>query len=324
MVDKFFQELILDDFFQCVFGADGWLSCIWGSWIAIFVLYLLPLDKDARLNILTKIFQHWIPIGRKDAVKEHLNEILYQPGGIWKVDPKWCQTEENISFVVDQDTTSQTLENDLELTWDAETESLNASEMLYHPQLHRNEPSFKENPSVISLVSSPPLATIEKNGIQPTRVRSTESSQSTSVQSRNDSTSNNTTKIVLDVIRFLLRRRMMEIEEEPLTNKFTDVFISKIGMISSALLLAQLRYCPKSRRTLWTIGHFGITLGLVTISAGSCGTWYCRKKFDRWIQDIEGHDFKANVDIMNSFHNSAKNFFSRMKSNPKLRRKFQG
>lgn len=318
-VQEFFEELMLDDFLQSVFGANGWLTCTWGSWFAIFVLYLVPLDKDTRLNILTKMLEHWIPPGRKDA-REYLNEILFQPGGICKVDPKWWLGEENVSYTVDQDITCQSLENDLEMTWDAETESLNASETLYDSQLSRYEPS-KENFTVISLASS---VDNSRSDIRSTRVRSSASLEAACLQSRLDNhSSSNTMKIVLDVIRHIIRNRIMDIEQRPLVNTFSDTFISRIGMISSAILLAQLRFSPKSRRTLWTIGRCGTTIGLLTISAGSCCTLYCRRKFDRWIQDKEGKDFTPNVHTLNRIQNFVKSIFWNMRKDPRLKRNFQ-
>lgn len=323
--DKFFEEFILDDFLQSLFGADGWFSCIWVSWLAIFILYLLPIGKDTRLDILTKIFQYWIPNGKMD-VREYLNGILFQPGGLWKVDPKaWWQEEAGqISYISDQGTTSQTLENDLEMTWDVDTESLNPSETLFYSQTGRYEQT-QQHSSGISIVSSPPIATIDRKDIPSTNVKSGSSLESTSLHSQHDGSSN-TTKIVLDIIRYLIRRRVkMDTEElPPVINKFSYALITRIGMISSVMLLAQLRYSPKSRRTLWNIGRLGTTIGLITITASSCCTWYCRKKLDRWIRDEEDKDITSDFLAMKRIHNCAKSIFWRVTNDPKLKRKIQG
>jgi hypothetical protein len=325
--DKFLEEFILDDFLQSLFGADGWFSCIWGSWLAIFILYLIPIDKDMRLDILTKIFQYWIPNGKMD-VREYLNGILFQPGGIWKVDPKaWGQEEEegHNSYISDQDTTSQTVENDLEMTWDIDTESLNQSETLLYSQRDRYEQT-QEHSSGISIVSSPPIVTIERKDVPSTKVRSGASLESTSLHSSQHDGSSNTTKMVLEIIRYLIRRRVKLDTEKlpPVVNTFSYALITRIGMISSIMLLAQLRYSPKSRRTLWNVGRLGTTIGLITISASSCCTWYCRKKLDRWIRDDEDKDITSNFLAMKRIHNCAKSIFWRMTNDPKLKRKIQG
>ena len=209
------------------------------------VLYVLPLSKEVRLRIMRSIWG--------DAHDDYVDRVLFQPGGIWKINPDWCKEEEDevaVAVKVEKRTigTKIQVENDLELTYDDDDDADDSDSQFdvnEHSTIDTVDATASLQEHEVEQAPSPEQDTIEQIG--------------------------------LDIIRQMLRT-VLELDH---TN---ETQIKSAGIAAAVALFMQMKYSPAARRTVLNVAHGSAALGLGCVAVGALGSVHCKNKLMQWTQ----------------------------------------
>ena len=270
-VIKYGHDLIIDDLMCDILGAEGLISCFWGSWIGTLFLYMLPLDKDLRLRIMRNVFT-WgndqnDPNGMSNInmdVDEYVDHVLFQPGGVWKLfnaDVSQAEVEDAVASPVYSHIGPLRVAqegNDLEMTWDTEGD---------------NEHSTVDTGT--STTSSLPL-----------QVRLIRKEKNLSIPSIEDDSMEH---IFVDVIRNLAKGVLgledASNDEDPhrSSRSDTDTLLQRLSVGASILLFLQMRYSTTARKTIHHMVNGSVAVGLASIVGGSLVSSQVKKQLTEWV-----------------------------------------
>ena len=298
---KYGNDLIIDDLMHDILGAEGLISCFWGSWVGTLLLYFLPLDKDLRLRIIRNIHarcnvQNYSDGTKGDSMKMDeyvVDQILFQPGGIWKIfnmRSSEAEAEEAVASPINYHDHTATVApqvlTDLEMTWDTED-----IDYLRDEAMPRNGHGDNDDSDEHSTVDTD----ISMNSPLPAQIYLEKKEDQAIPPMRNDSME----QICLDVVRNIARGTLgldnvfvtSTHENFHPVNSDTDTLVQRIGVAASVLLFLQMRYSTTARKTIYHMAQGSIAVGLVSIAAGSFGSAHVKKQVIEWVRQ-QGYSYR--------------------------------
>jgi len=331
-IKRYGDDLIIDDVLKDLFGPEGWLSFAVGSWIGTVFLYFLPLSKELRWRIIR---QAW-----GEDQDDYIRAVLFQPGGIWKINPSLI-IEEEVDGDGDCDLATPvkmgdirgegTAENECDMTWDdADTETETTStrphtDMIQLDSHEHDSIEALESVTNLSVRAAVAATSLVENGMEETNNGTRTSGMDEDAIGR----------ICLDVIRQMSKSVLG-------SSNVPGIQFQRIGAVAAIMLGLQMKYSRVARQTMWNVAQGTAACSLASVAIGALGSARFKKQLMQFVYGEEIHSTRLRVHrsprvidglltlngagggTIGGIRNCVESLLCRFRNDAKFKRKWQG
>ncbi len=301
------HNLIIDDILKDAFATDGWISCMYGTFIGTIVVYALPLSKELRFRVISYFCcDCWGD--EEEKTKHWIHQILFQPGGVWKAlvtdgedgkDRAISTCTSNQLQVSDQHDDKETkegeeganattvtlsmmnpLDTDLELTIEADDFDENDELSSSVDNTATTTTTTVNSPTTLSpmpqSLSVSPMVSQNGNAKSKTQPNVNRHRQETQVDTPE--------KIMKDIMQHICLKIHGEFNSKFIMNNLNQTMgnvtsqMQTIGTVSAFALCLQMRYSHVARRAVYNMAQGSVAVGLASLAVTSFSSALCSKR----------------------------------------------